>query len=69
MSNKETLIYTAKVFGVAVLGMIALITSAGVWNGVALGAIGGFYGVVAGLNLVAEGFGIYKLTKVLFKKQ
>lgn len=67
-SNKETLKQFGKVVLLFLLGMIAIITSAGVWNGVHAGAIGSFYGWVAGLNLVAEGFGIWSLYKFLFKK-
>ena len=68
-SNKETLIHFGKVVALFLLGMIAIITSAGVWNGVHAGAISSFYGWVAGLNLVAEGFGIWSLWKFLFKKK
>lgn len=67
-SNKETLVHFGKVVALFLLGMIAIITSAGVWNGVHAGAIGSFYGWVAGLNLIAEGFGIWSLWKFLFKK-
>lgn len=67
-SNKETMVKFGKVALVGLLGMIAIITSAGVWNGVHEGAIGSFYGWVAGINLIAEGFGIYKLAKYFFKK-
>lgn len=62
-----------KEFGSVVLVMLviaaAIITSAGVWNAVALKAIPSFYGWVAGVNAVVEGFGIYKLIKKLFKKE
>lgn len=68
-SNKETLVHFGKVVILFLLGMIAIITSAGVWNGVHAGAIGSFYGWVAGLNLIAEGFGIWSLCKFLFKKK
>ena len=68
-SNKATLIQFAKVLALALLGMIAIITSAGVWNGVHAGAISSFYGWVAGLNLIAEGFGVWSLYKFLFKKE
>jgi hypothetical protein len=67
-SNKETLVHFGKVVALFLLGMIAIITSAGVWNGVHAGAIGSFYGWVAGLNLIVEGFGIWSLWKFLFKK-
>jgi hypothetical protein len=68
-SNKKTLVEFGKVFALFILGMIAIITSAGVWNGVHAGAIGSFYGWVAGLNLIAEGFGVWSLWKFFFKKQ
>ena len=68
-SNKKTLIEFGKVVALFLLGMIAIITSAGVWNSVHAGAIGSFYGWVAGLNLIAEGFGIWSLWKFLFKKK
>lgn len=67
-SNKATLIQFGKVAALFLLGIIAIITSAGVWNGVHAGVIGSFYGWVAGLNLIAEGFGIWSLWKFLFKK-
>ena len=68
-SNKKTLVEFGKVFALFLLGIIAIITSAGVWNGVHAGAIGSFYGWVAGLNLIAEGFGVWSLWKFFFKKQ
>lgn len=67
-SNKATLIQFGKVAALGLLGIIAIITSAGIWNGVHGGVIGSFYGWIAGLNLIAEGFGIWSLWKFLFKK-
>ena len=67
-SNKETLKTFGKVVLLFLLGMITIITSAGVWNGVHAGAIGSFYGWVAGLNFIAEGFGVWSLYRFLFKK-
>jgi hypothetical protein len=67
-NNKETFRQFGKVVLLGLVGFIAIITSAGVWNGVANGAIGSFYGWVAGLNLIAEGFGVYSLYKKLFPK-
>lgn len=67
-SNKETLIHFGKIIALYLLGMIAIITSAGVWNGVHAGNIGSFYGWIAGLNLIVEGFGIWGFWKFLFKK-
>lgn len=67
-SNKENLIQFAKVAAIGILGFAGIIVSAGVWNAVALGAIGSFYGWVAGLNLLTSGFGVYSLYKKLFPK-
>ena len=66
--NKETLIHFAKVGAVVILGFAGIIASAGVWNAITLGAIGGFYGWVAGLNLLTSGFGVYSLYKKFFPK-
>lgn len=68
-NNKETLIQFGKVVALGLVGIIAIITAAGVWNGVADDAIGSFYGWVAGLNLIAEGFGVWSLYKKLFPKK
>lgn len=65
-SNKESLIKFAKVLGLFLLAMVAIITSSGVWNGVTKDAISSFYGWVAGINLAASGFYIYLLYKKLF---
>lgn len=46
---------------VFVLALLAIATSAGVWNGVHAKAISTAYAWFAGFNLIAEGFGIYKL--------
>lgn len=67
--NKETLKEFGKVAGFAIACFIAIIATAGVWNGVALGVIGSFYGWVAGVNIAMEGFGFYKLYKKLFPKK
>ena len=68
-SNKETLVQFGKVASIFLLSMMAIITSAGVWNGTSAGAVDHFYGWVAGLNLLAEGFGIYKLARYFFSKK
>lgn len=68
-SNKETLVQFGKVASIFLLSMMAIITSAGVWNGANAGAVDHFYGWVAGLNLLAEGFGIYKLARHFFSKK
>ena len=51
------------------LAFIAIIASVGVFNAVSLAAIPKFYGWIAGLNLIAEGFGLYKLSRKFFPKQ
>ena len=66
--NKELLIQFGKVVGFGLACFAAVIASAGVWNAVSLKAIDGFYGFVAGLNLIVEGFGFYSLYKKLFKE-
>lgn len=68
-NNKETFRQFGKVVLLGLVGFIAIIAAAGVWNGVANGAIGSFYGWVAGLNLIAEGFGVWSLYKKLFPKK
>ena len=68
-ANKETLITFGKVASLMLLAIVAIISAAGVWNAAALKAIGSFYGWVAGVNICAEGFGIYKLYKYLFSKK
>jgi len=67
-NNKETFRQFGKVVALGLIGFIAIITAAGVWNGVANDAIGSFYGWVAGINLIVEGFGVYSLYKKLFPK-
>lgn len=67
-SNKKTLEDFGKVAALGLLGFGAIIASAGVWNAVALGAIGSFYGWVAGVNLVTAGFGVYSLYTKFFPK-
>ena len=68
-SNKQTLIRFAKVAAVGLLGIIAIMVSAAVWNGVAGGNIDPFLGWVAGINFIAEGFGVWSLAKKFFPKQ
>ena len=67
--NRESLLQFAKTFTLMILGFAGIITSAGVWNAVALGAIGSFYGWVAGLNLGTVGFGVYHLYTKFFPKK
>ena len=66
--NKETIVQFGRVALLIILCIVAIITSAGVWNGVASGVIDSFYGWVAGLNLILEGFYIYLLYQKLFPK-
>ena len=67
--SKNNLITFGKVLALALVGFVAIITSAGVWNGLANGCVEAFYGWVAGLNLVGAGFGVWALYKKLFKKE
>ena len=67
--NKETLKQFGKVFLMMILGMIAIISGAAVWNAAAVGAASGFYVVVSILNFIAEGVGLYFLGRKLFKKK
>ena len=55
----KDLINFLKAASVFVLGFMAIISAAGVWNGVASGAISSFYGWVAFFNLAFEGWAIY----------
>ena len=66
--NKKRLTDFGKVLLLVVIGFVALIAANGVWNGVAANAVDSFYGWVAGLNIIAEGFGIWFLYKKLFPK-
>ena len=62
-SNKQNLKYFCKVLFAMLSVLFLIITSSGVWNGVALGAIDSFYGWIAGANLVITGYAFYKLFK------
>lgn len=66
--NKKRLVSFGKGLFLVLVGFIALITSNGVWNGVAAKAIDPFYGWVAGLNLITVAFGIWTLYKKFFPK-
>jgi len=61
--------YFGKVVALFLAGFIAIITASGVWNGVAEGCVDSFYGWVAGINFIIQGFGIYSLYKKLFPKE
>jgi len=67
-SNKETLIHFAKVLLFAIICGGIIITLAGILNAVTLGAIGSFYGWVAGFSFIVEIFGVISLYKKLFPK-
>lgn len=68
-NTNKTLVEFAKVAALFILGIAGIAASAGVWNAVALGAIGKFYGWIAGLNLLTSGFGVYSLYKKFFPKK
>ena len=67
--DNETLVQFGKAVGFGLACFAAIITTVGVWNAIAVGAIEGFYGWVAGANLVVEGFGFYSLYRKLFPKK
>ena len=69
MSNKETLKEFGKDVIILLLGMIAIISGACVWNAAAAGTIGTFYVVVFIINFIAEGVGIFFLCRKLFKRK
>lgn len=69
MTNKETMTEFGKVVALFLIGFMVIITSSGVWNGVAAGAVDSFYGWVAGINFIIEGFGVYSLYKKWFPKK
>lgn len=60
-SNRQNLKYFGKVLFVMLSVLFLVITSSGVWNGVAFKVVEPFYGWVAGANLVITGFAFYKL--------
>ena len=64
-NNKKTLVQFLKVLSVFLLGFIALITNVEIFNMAAKGYTDGFHVVVAILNLIAEGFGVYFYQKAI----
>ena len=68
-SNKKSLIWFAKVSAIALPAFIAIITFAGVLNGVVAHGLDAFYGWVSGINLGVEGYLFYLLYRKLFPKQ
>lgn len=66
--SKNNLIWFGKVLAFALPVFIAIITFAGILNGIVSGGIDSFYGYVAALNIWVEAFFFYKLFKKLFKK-
>lgn len=66
--SKNNLIWFGKVLAFALSVFFAIITFAGILNGVVSGRIDSFYGYVAALNIGVEGYLFYNLYKKLFKK-
>lgn len=64
-NNKKTLMQFLKVLSVFLLGFIALIPNVEIFNMAAKHYTDGFHVVVAILNLIAEGFGIYFYQKAI----
>ena len=63
--NKKTLVQFLKVLSVFLLGFIALIVNVEIFNMAAGGHTDGFHVVLAIINLVAEGVGIYFYQKAI----
>lgn len=68
-SNKETLIHFSKAAGFGLAAFIAIITYAGILNGVVALGLDSFYAWVGLINLGVEAFGFVKLYKYLFPKK
>lgn len=66
--SKNNLIWFGKVLAFALPVFFAIITFAGILNGIVSGGIDSFYGYEAALNIGVEAFFFYKLFKKLFKK-
>lgn len=67
-SSKKNLIEFGKVVAFALPVFIAIITLAGILNGITYG-LDSFYGYVAAINFGVECFFFYKLFNKLFKKE
>lgn len=64
LSNK-----IAKIVGLSLLGLIALFPAIGIWVASAKGFIASIFGVVGAINLIGEGYVIYKIYEYLFPKK
>ena len=64
-SNKKTLVQFLKVLSVFLLGFVALITNVEIFNMAHAGHTDGFHVVLAIINFIAEGFGIYFYQKAI----
>ena len=70
MDNKSRFLAFAKAAALIVWALVAIITSAGVWNATAGSTPDGFVCTVAGLNLIVSGVAIYLVAKkILFKDE
>ena len=68
-ANKENLVKFGKVAGFGLAAFIALISYAGILNGVFAHELDSFYAWVGLINLGIEAFGFVKLYKYLFPKK
>lgn len=66
--SKNNLIWFGKVLAFVLPVFFAIITFAGILNGIVSGGVDSFYGYVAALNIGVEGYLFYNLYKKLFKK-
>ncbi len=63
--NKKSLVKFLKVLSVFLLAAIAIITNVEIWNVASSGGTDGFHVVVAILNFIAEGVGVYFYQKAI----
>ena len=63
--NKKTLVKFLKVLSVVLLGFIAIIVNVEIFNMASAGHTDGFHVVLAIINLIAEGVGVYFYQKAI----
>jgi len=68
-TSKDNFVQFGKAAGFGLAIFVALISYAGILNGVVAHGLEPFYAVVGFLNLGLEAFGIVKLYKYLFPKE
>ena len=69
MSNKERLIYVAKILGLIMWAIVACITSASVWNAVAGDTPDAFCCAVAAVNIIVTLFFAFRFGKKLHNEK